>query len=153
QHTNKYHALGQMLPINPWLDKLAASQADFDSRGMLQGTCLSTILDQLGKPMNGSVMKTKTVSQSTIQHQPALTRAKHNQASTVVALANHLHIPNLSKLVHTFLVGQLYPDDNCDPADIPHLECPGYEGRISIHNSASLTFYAPSDLSGIGGMH
>ncbi|KAI6100048.1 hypothetical protein EDD16DRAFT_1497207, partial [Pisolithus croceorrhizus] len=28
-----------------------------------------------------------------------------------------------------------------------------YEGRISIHNSASLTFYAPSDLSGIGGMH
>ncbi|KAI6109270.1 hypothetical protein EDD17DRAFT_1487608, partial [Pisolithus thermaeus] len=49
QCTNKYHTLGQMLLINQWLDKLAASQADFDSQGMLQGTCLSTILDWLGK--------------------------------------------------------------------------------------------------------
>ncbi|KAI6016033.1 hypothetical protein BKA83DRAFT_4129081 [Pisolithus microcarpus] len=30
-HTNKYHALGQMLLINQQLDELAASQADFDS--------------------------------------------------------------------------------------------------------------------------
>jgi len=39
-----------------------------------------------------------------------------------------------------------------DSTSISHLECPGYYGPISIYNSASLTFYAPSDLSGVGGM-
>ncbi|KAI6040530.1 hypothetical protein EDC04DRAFT_2867574 [Pisolithus marmoratus] len=135
QHTNKYHTLDQMLLINQQLDKLAVSQADFDSRGMLQGTCL---LMSQGDYEEVSGPRVKV---------------HHNQATTVVALAGDLCIPNLPELVCAFLVGQLYPDDNCDPADISHLECPGYEGQISICNSASLTFYALHDLSGIGGMH
>ena len=49
QCTSKYHALGQMLIINQWLDKLAASHADFQSRGMLEGTCLSTVVETLSK--------------------------------------------------------------------------------------------------------
>ncbi|KAI5998603.1 hypothetical protein EDD15DRAFT_2386521 [Pisolithus albus] len=185
RRTNKYHALGQMLLINQRLDKLAASRADFDSRGMLQGTCLSTALDRLAshnatyaqptganewlgdedqdseserRPASASIDKSEgdyeEVSGPRVEAHVCLARTQQrNQAATVVALADDLHIPNLPELVRTFLVGQLYPDDNCDPADIPHLECPGYEGRISIRNSASSTFYAPSDLSGVGGMH
>ncbi|KAI6017642.1 hypothetical protein PISMIDRAFT_119775 [Pisolithus microcarpus 441] len=49
RRTNRYRALGQMLLINQCLDKLAASWVDFDSRGMLEGTCLSAVLDRLGK--------------------------------------------------------------------------------------------------------
>ncbi|KIK20656.1 hypothetical protein PISMIDRAFT_105417, partial [Pisolithus microcarpus 441] len=49
QHTNKYCTKGQMLLINQCLDKLAASQVDFDSQGMLEGTCLSVVLNCLGK--------------------------------------------------------------------------------------------------------
>ena len=49
QHTNKYQALGQMLIINQHLDKLAVSCIDFEHQGMLQGTCLSTVVDTLGK--------------------------------------------------------------------------------------------------------
>ncbi|KAI6162666.1 hypothetical protein EDD17DRAFT_1776455 [Pisolithus thermaeus] len=74
-----------------------------------------------------------------------------SQLMMIVALADELHIPNLLDLVQAFL-------DTCDPTEIPYLKYPGYEGRISIHNSAISMFYALSDLSGIGnpelqGMH
>ncbi|KAI6019111.1 hypothetical protein EDC04DRAFT_2869953 [Pisolithus marmoratus] len=70
----------------------------------------------------------------------------------VVTLADKLHILNLPELVQAFLIGQLYPDNSFDPTKISHLECPGYNGKISIYNSATSTFYALSDLSRIGGM-
>ena len=38
-----------MLIINQQLDKLAASHADFQSQGMLEGTCLSTVVETLSK--------------------------------------------------------------------------------------------------------
>ena len=47
--TSKYRALGQMLIINQRLDKLAASRANFKSRGMLEGTYLSTVVEALSK--------------------------------------------------------------------------------------------------------
>ena len=49
RHTSKYRALGQMLIINQRLDKLAASRIDFKSRGMLEGTCLSMVVETLSK--------------------------------------------------------------------------------------------------------
>ena len=49
RQTSKYRALGQMLIINQWLDKLAASRADFKSQGMLEGTYLSTVVEALSK--------------------------------------------------------------------------------------------------------
>jgi hypothetical protein len=48
RRSSRFEALGQMLIINQRLDNLAASRIDFASRGMLEGTCLSYILDQLG---------------------------------------------------------------------------------------------------------
>ena len=70
----------------------------------------------------------------------------------MAALAKELNVPNLSELVQTFLFGQLFPGDDRNPTDVSPLECPGYEGNISVYSSASSTFYAPSDLSGTGGM-
>ena len=43
RHSSCFKALCQMLLTNQHLDKLAAAHADFDDRGMLQGTCLSTV--------------------------------------------------------------------------------------------------------------
>jgi len=40
-------ALSQMLLTNQRLDKLAAARVDFANRGMLEGTCLSSILDHI----------------------------------------------------------------------------------------------------------
>lgn len=47
RRSNRYNALGQMLVTNQRLDKLAASRVDFRTRGMLTGTCLSSVLDNL----------------------------------------------------------------------------------------------------------
>ena len=46
--SSHFDALGQMLLTNQHMDKLAAAQADFTRWGMLQGTCLSSILIKLG---------------------------------------------------------------------------------------------------------
>lgn len=48
RRSSRFDALGQMLLTNQRIDKLAAARADFTRRGMLQGTCLSSILVKLG---------------------------------------------------------------------------------------------------------
>ena len=48
RRSSHFQALGQMLLINQRLDNLAASHIDFANCGMLKGTCLSYVLDQLG---------------------------------------------------------------------------------------------------------
>ncbi|KAG2098388.1 uncharacterized protein F5147DRAFT_754784 [Suillus discolor] len=99
--------------------------ADFTRRGMLTGTCLSVTMDALeGKKC----------------------------AQTIPALAEELNIPSLPDLLRRFLFQQLHPKDPRDPSNIPLAECPLYLSKISVFNSASSRFYAPSDLSGIGGM-
>ena len=47
--SNHYEALGQMLLTNQWLDKLAAFYVDFANCGMLEGTCLSDMLNLIGR--------------------------------------------------------------------------------------------------------
>ena len=46
--SSHFEALEQMLLTNQRLNKLAAARVDFVDHGMLQGTCLSWILIQLG---------------------------------------------------------------------------------------------------------
>jgi hypothetical protein len=77
---------------------------------------------------------------------------ERKRARTVPALAIELEIPQLPTLLRQFLFEQLHPDDPRDLSDIPEFQFPFYEGQISIFNSASSRFYAPSDISGIGGM-
>ncbi|KAG1849689.1 hypothetical protein DFJ58DRAFT_716906 [Suillus subalutaceus] len=114
-----------ILLTNQRLDKLSALQVDFTRQGMLTGTCLSAANALEGKA----------------------------RTQTVPALADELHIPHLPNLLRRFLFQQLHPDDPRDPSDVPLAECPLYLSKIAVFNSASLRFYAPSDLSGIGGMH
>ncbi|KAG0698492.1 hypothetical protein DFH29DRAFT_877979 [Suillus ampliporus] len=47
RHSSRYKALGQMLVTKQHLDKLAAACIDFKSHGMLNGTCLSEMLQAL----------------------------------------------------------------------------------------------------------
>lgn len=45
RRSNRNEALGQMLITNQRLDQLAAARTDFSQRGMLNGSCLTTILE------------------------------------------------------------------------------------------------------------
>ncbi|KAG1823167.1 hypothetical protein DFJ58DRAFT_672962, partial [Suillus subalutaceus] len=51
-----------------------------------------------------------------------------------------------------FLFKQLHPDYEPSPSDVPLASCPRFDGKIQVFNSASSTFYAPSDRSSISGM-
>jgi hypothetical protein len=56
-------------------------------------------------------------------------------------------------LLSRFLYDQLYPDNILSSSDVPLTACPSFTGKIRVHNSAVCTFHAPSDPSGVGGMH
>jgi hypothetical protein len=47
QCSNRFDVLSQMLLTNQRLDKLAAACVDFANCGMLKGTCLLSVLDQI----------------------------------------------------------------------------------------------------------
>ena len=38
-------------------------------------------------------------------------------------------------------------------SDVPLNNLPEFHGRVAVYTSAVATYYAPSDLSGTGGMH
>ncbi|KAG2090117.1 uncharacterized protein F5147DRAFT_748270 [Suillus discolor] len=73
-------------------------------------------------------------------------------AQCIPELSIELDICNLAELVQWFLFKHSHPNNTRDPTEVTLLESPYYQGRISVFNSASSTFHAPSDLSGIGGM-
>ena len=58
--------------------------------------------------------------------------------------------PNLVDLIQQFIYDQQHPDDvsNASISDLPK-----FYSKITIYPSAVATFHAPSDISGIGGMH
>ena len=49
RRSSKWEAMCQMLVMNQRMDKLTASCTIFKSHGMLKGTCLSAVLDELCK--------------------------------------------------------------------------------------------------------
>ncbi|KAG2149100.1 uncharacterized protein EDB93DRAFT_1240422 [Suillus bovinus] len=140
RRSSRYKALGQMLVTNQRLDKLAAARIDFKNRGMLNGTCLSATL----KALSNYLIFYSEHSSNRI--------AERKRAHTIPELSTELSIPNLYNVLRRFLFEQVYPDDQHPPSEIPLSRCPRFDGNIQVFNSASSTFYAPSDRSGIGGM-
>ncbi|KIO06953.1 hypothetical protein M404DRAFT_40979, partial [Pisolithus tinctorius Marx 270] len=76
---------------------------------------------------------------------------QRTRARNMRDLATELNIPQLLDILRRFLQSQLQHDDR-DPEDVPLDEYPFYDGSVCVYNSASSTFYAPSDVSGLHGM-
>ncbi|KAG1752172.1 hypothetical protein EDB19DRAFT_1903559 [Suillus lakei] len=160
---SRYKALSQMLVTNQRLDKLAAAHVDFKSHGMLNGTCLSTMLQRLKHlRLNKDPAATNESNYDNdnllvLPSNPDITILGDNEeerkhAHTIPNLSTELSVPHLYTLLRRFLFKQANPDDQCAPSDIPLARCPQFDGKIEVFNSASSMFYAPSDRSGIGGM-
>jgi hypothetical protein len=56
-------------------------------------------------------------------------------------------------LIRRFLFDQKYPENEIPGSDVSLNLCPRYSGAISVYHSAVATYYAPSDISGVGGMY
>ena len=74
---------------------------------------------------------------------------------TIEELADQLDQAKLAEYVRRFLYDQLHPDSELCGMDVPLDTCPKVHGslRVKVFHSAVSTYYAPSDLSGVGGMH
>ena len=67
-------------------------------------------------------------------------------------LSQHLKQPQLPLLTRQFLYSRLNPDASEDSSHIPEDALPDIHGKVYVYNSAHTVFYAPSDVSGIGGI-
>jgi len=74
------------------------------------------------------------------------------RANKVAALADEFNLPQFPNILRHYLHSQLHPTDPCNLDDIPLGECPLYDGKLRVYHSACVTFFAPSDLSGVYGM-
>jgi hypothetical protein len=74
---------------------------------------------------------------------------------TLGLLTLYVAEPRLPEYIQRFLYDQLYPDADLCGMDVPLEACPivSLSLGIKVFHSASATYHAPSDLSGIGGMH
>jgi hypothetical protein len=77
---------------------------------------------------------------------------------TAQSLADKYGRPDLVQHLRRFLYNQLHNDSSSssssstESTDVPLASLPDFQGKIRVHPSAVATFYAPSDLSGVGGM-
>jgi hypothetical protein len=71
---------------------------------------------------------------------------------TLHEAGRQLQQPLFPRLVRKFLYTELYPDSAVSPDDILEGSLPMIDDKIHVFNSAIVTFYAPSDISGIAGM-
>jgi len=75
-----------------------------------------------------------------------------NIPQEILSLSQHLSLPRLPEYILWFLYRQSHSELDIPLDDIPIKDCPIYHGQVFVYPSAVSTFYAPSDLFGIGGM-
>ncbi|KAI0339648.1 hypothetical protein BDW22DRAFT_1336015 [Trametopsis cervina] len=181
RRSNKYNAMYQMLVTVERLDKLKAAYQNFKSRGMLEGTCLSeayqTLLTSMheesgseaGEEGNDEEDRDEMASDEDTNGKdddhgavdgPRVSacvslakRAAQGYPNTVRDLAVFLANPTLPNLVAQFIYNQENADAplmNEDP--MPMDQDLDYY-TVRVFPSAVATFYAPSEVSGLGGMY
>ena len=187
RRSNRNEPLGQMLLTNQRLDKLAASQVDFFTRGMLDGPLLTSGLpigmgpahephpspsgprggDRVGDAEAvegitslGDVKLAQYPGESTqlssgLNDDNAEPIVASQYPGTVDRLAAYLGQPRLAEHIRRFLYDQFHPNSEICGMDVSLNLCPeiSAELHIKVFHSATSTYYAPSDLSGTGGMH
>ncbi|KAF8133246.1 hypothetical protein EV363DRAFT_1397483 [Boletus edulis] len=143
---NKFQVLGQMLRTNQHLDKIAAAHVDFESRKMLRGNCLSSVIDILAQTMAADSDNHEDNggnAGSNVPHEVAMKLSRTPQcrrSHTLPALVVEIGVFNLVNLTWQFLFGQYNPDDAHDPMEICLSDCPCYDGCINVYNSAYCVF-------------
>ncbi|KIM40548.1 hypothetical protein M413DRAFT_73023, partial [Hebeloma cylindrosporum] len=79
-------------------------------------------------------------------------RAEPKYPDSLVQLADHIQQPHFPTALRQFIWQQLNPDSDIPAHTIPVADCPDLHGRLKVYHSAIARFYAPSDISGVGGM-
>ncbi|KAJ7312726.1 hypothetical protein DFH08DRAFT_791300 [Mycena albidolilacea] len=161
RRSSRYEALSQMLTINDRLNKLSAARSDFKERGMSTGPATRAFIGPIGLPAPQPQVAAQQADEDDdvtptdereILGEVKLARTPIRQyPRDPERLAHFLNLPTLPLLLRRFLYAQAHPDLDIPLETIPLDECPELPSRIMAYPSATATFYAPSDQSGLGG--
>ncbi|KAI1783345.1 hypothetical protein LXA43DRAFT_903762 [Ganoderma leucocontextum] len=134
--SNRNEPTGQMVCTLTRLSKLSAAAIEFGRRGMLQNDVLTAV--QLA------------LADEDAEDPQAARELNFLEAQD----AQDLQQPRLYEYVCRFVFRELYPDLPM-PQDIDDDGMPEVSSRLKLgtHSCASAVFYAPTELSGPGGMH
>ncbi|KAJ7107151.1 hypothetical protein C8R43DRAFT_1114272 [Mycena crocata] len=162
RRTNHHRALSQMLLTNQRLDKLAAARADFTARGMMAGSLLPPppvpARDTPSPPPedpNDERVDAGAIEGPTCVGEVKLAKS-YGKLTLILTVhfngAHHIHTayleqPRLCELIRRFLFDQLNPDAPVSGGLVALDQCPEFS------TEPRAVFYAPSDISGVGGMH
>ncbi|CAK5264834.1 unnamed protein product [Mycena citricolor] len=150
RRSSRFQALEQMLTINERLDKLAAARVDFKARGMSVAAIPDPAVveatdedenDDLAGIDDREIEGEVKLAIMPVRHLP---RNPYN-------LAPRVNVPTLPALLRRFLYAQNNPDFDGILADVPLDLCPDAPKKVRVFPSATATFYAPSDQSGLSG--
>ena len=173
--SSRYHALAQMLRIIERMEKMQALHRLFEDNGMLRGFNFSPNFgnttnhaDDMEEGEDEADIPGESQGVSEFDVQLAAKIRVYPYVRTQVlfyslfdlsecgypsqlhALAVYIKQPDFPLLFSQFLYKCCHPDAQIAPPTIE--DCPAFDGAIKIHHSAVATFYAPSDLSGSGGL-
>ncbi|KAF7288608.1 C2H2-type domain-containing protein [Mycena indigotica] len=159
-------ALGQMLLTNQRLDKLTASRADFEERGMLPPQ-YKALPDKTSEQdddadeepvdiprVDGTVELARTAGLIPI---PLHLRYSYKLLArayprNIYSLGDHIGLPHFHDLVEAYLADQPSHNSDADSNSDNDMNEEISTIRFSVFHSAIATFFAPSDQSGIRGM-
>ncbi|KAJ7618617.1 hypothetical protein FB45DRAFT_981191 [Roridomyces roridus] len=151
RRSSRNQAMTQILTINDRLDKLAAARVNFIERGMLDGSPDGTAPSQPIPVQPAAVPRHGGFEDDDIQavdERDILAEVK----LAVKPSSQHAQIPSFPDLLRRFLYGRDYPDLDIPLADVPLDHCPPLPFKVKSYPSATATFLAPSDQSGLGGL-
>ncbi|KAH9006191.1 hypothetical protein EDB86DRAFT_3061299 [Lactarius hatsudake] len=153
--SNRNKPLKQMLLTNQRLDKLMAARIDFTRRGMLDRSQLNASLKKMERVQEafneqrarkGAEDLSDIVNNSTILAHVELAKTTYHRG-TVTSITTYFKKPTFPTLIQCFLHYQLSSGSRFDE-DTSDSETLG----VSLFNSASSIFLAPSDPCGIHGL-
>ncbi|KAJ3980898.1 hypothetical protein F5890DRAFT_1575378 [Lentinula detonsa] len=165
RRSSKHNALGQMLLTNHRLDKLATYCVDMESQGMLEISPPLAQRLQANQPPPPPPLPSddpddaeegpsdELYSQGDVKLSK---KAAPGVPQALPDLAKYIDQPALPLIIRQFLYNQYNPDSpvGARACDVPIHSCPelAQDQCIFLHPSACATFFAPSDMSGLGGM-
>ncbi|KAI0357042.1 hypothetical protein OH77DRAFT_1531956 [Trametes cingulata] len=157
RESNRHNCIGQILKSNTRSSKLSAARAEYGRRGMLEDDVLIYTLRGHQAALDARFREELEALEAPDAHRvessvdfgekPTYMQRLHS-VSTIRGL------PRLHESIRRFIYDQLNPElDGAD--DVPLHHCPDvpHHIRLGVYHSAAAVFYAPSEVSGPGGMH
>ncbi|KAF8257006.1 hypothetical protein EI94DRAFT_1774697 [Lactarius quietus] len=150
--SNHNNALPQMTKSLLWWETLAALHCYFTSLGMLKGTTaayMAGVTD--GEDSQEDLTPPDSGRSASGPDKDGIAVDEAGYPHNLQDLADFIQQPGLPFTLQQFLF--LFDNPNSAIAPDTHSDLPEFYGHVHVHHLALATFFASSDLCGVGGIH